>query len=580
MTTDTVASTKPTQPAKPTSDIQILKVKKSPETNMVQKMSSFKALGIDAARTVREGMDPKLLLNLVITNNTLPLCIEAMEVNVDGTGHDIVAVDENTPISEPERLIAESFFKEPFPAVSMIKLRREVRRYLEGTGNAYIELLPSANGELVMMRSLNPLNVRLGALSESVTITREIERNGSLIEVSMRDRERSYIYQEEGRDPTYLIEFGATQDIHAQTGVFSGKSEEGTTRTLSQVEKGNQLIHLKMNDDPNSDYGIPRWISQSPSVVGSRKAEEQNLEFFDAGGIPNVIVFVKGGEIAKTTTDQLNGFLSGQIKTGGRAAVVEVASTTGTLDKAGNVDVQVERFGSETMGDKMYENYDQRCEDRVRLSFRLPALFIGKTSDYNYATAKVAYQVAEAQVFKPDRDEFDAIMNQIIRKELKLTTVMFKSRPITLNDMDAQLKALELTKQVIDPKGLVTEVSRIANVELTYVDGKEFTQFKNMDGSVSNPQQPVQSVAPVAPAKEKAPKPDKKLTATESNELAKKLARTSGLLDDGTDLDEEEGNNLKKIFASLDDEDQTAVATVVSVLIFGQDGMVDKGIFN
>ena len=179
--------------------------------------------------------------------------------------------------------------------------------------------------------------------------------------------------------------------------------------------------------------------------------------------------------MAETTTNQLNGFLSGNMKTGGRAAVVEVASTSGTIDKAGNVDVQVERFGSETMGDKMYENYDKRCEERIRLSFRLPSLFIGKTDSYNYATAKVAYQVAEAQVFKPDRDEFDVLMNQIILKRLELKTVAFKSRPITLMDIENQLKALEMVKEVVEPKEMVDEVVSLTGITVSYKEGKEFS---------------------------------------------------------------------------------------------------------
>lgn len=577
----------------PQSTVTVSKVKKSNETKLVQKQSSFAANGINLGRPLREGLDPKLLLNLVITNNTLPLCIEAMEVNVDGTGHDIVAVSDDIKESEAERKIAESFFKEPYPNTSMIKLRREVRRFMEATGNGYLELMYSLAGELQMIRSLNPQYVKMGRLSSPVEVSRTIERNGQLIEIKMQDRERSYVYQAEGEEPTYMIEFGSTQDIDAKTGRFSlEKGSDGATVTpVAAVDRGSKIIHLKMNDDPNSDYGIPRWISQTPSVVGSRKAEEQNLEFFDAGGIPNVIVFVKGGAVASSTTDQLNGFLSGNVKTGGRAAVVEVASTSGTIDKAGSVEVQVERFGSEAMGDKMYEDYDNRCEERVRLAFRLPALFIGKTSDYNYSTARVAYQVAEAQVFKPDRDEFDAIMNQIILKELKLKTVAFKSRPITLNDVDAQLKALEITKEVIDPKEMVAEVSRISNTTLKYVEGKTFTVFTDANGRKTTTQQvdpnAPQPTSPTTTSEPKKPKDTevsnnsvsndkKKLTAKQAQEVAKGLAQYSGLLNDDTDIDDEQAKALKELFASLDSEDQGVISDTISMMIFGATGMVSK----
>lgn len=399
------------------------------------------------------------------------------------------------------------------------------------------------------------------------------------------------MYEEPGRDPVYFIEFGATQSIDKNTGEF--KSE------LTVADRGNEIIHIKMNDDPQSNYGLPRWISQTPSAVGSRKAEEQNLEFFDAGGIPNVIVFVKGGAMAETTTNQLNGFLSGNMKTGGRAAVVEVASTSGTIDKAGNVDVQVERFGSETMGDKMYENYDKRCEERIRLSFRLPALFIGKTDNYNYATAKVAYQVAEAQVFKPDRDEFDVLMNQIILKRLDLKTVAYKSRPITLMDIENQLKALEMVKEVVEPKEMVDEVVSLTGITVSYKEGKEFSTFKTIDGkAVTNPNQNVQPQPEPTKTNSKVKTQagkggqevannntdsgsvKKGLTPLEAVALAKDLAIAGGLLDSGTDLDSEEVINVKKLFHSLADDDREAVSKMVSTLVFGAEGILSSEFFN
>src|SRR5271157_3588678 len=47
--------------------------------------------------------DPQALLNLAMANNTLNQCIEAMEVNIDGTGYDLVAVNEDTQIDDDEK---------------------------------------------------------------------------------------------------------------------------------------------------------------------------------------------------------------------------------------------------------------------------------------------------------------------------------------------------------------------------------------------------------------------------------------------------------------------------------------------
>lgn len=169
--------------------MHVRKVKKSAETSMVQKQSSFSAKNLTNRTKNGHSIDPLVLLNLVTTNNTLPLCIEAMEVNIDGTGHDFVPRSKDLEMAKNELTVVESFFKEPFPGVSMVSFRRELRRYLEATGNAYIELIPNVMGKLVMMRVLKSQHVYLGPLSDVAKVKRQVERGGELIEVEMQDRE-------------------------------------------------------------------------------------------------------------------------------------------------------------------------------------------------------------------------------------------------------------------------------------------------------------------------------------------------------------------------------------------------------
>jgi capsid portal protein len=57
--------------------------------------------------------DPISLLNFTNTNNILKQCIEAMEVNIDGTGFSFVGAEEGTEPDETERKMAEGFFSEP-----------------------------------------------------------------------------------------------------------------------------------------------------------------------------------------------------------------------------------------------------------------------------------------------------------------------------------------------------------------------------------------------------------------------------------------------------------------------------------
>ena len=93
---------------------------------------------------------PKVLLNLVVTNNILSQCIEAMEVNIDGTGYEVVPIEEGKDIDEKEKKDLTDFFDEPYPGMSFVSMRRKLRRQLESVGYAYLEVLRNKADEIVL----------------------------------------------------------------------------------------------------------------------------------------------------------------------------------------------------------------------------------------------------------------------------------------------------------------------------------------------------------------------------------------------------------------------------------------------
>jgi hypothetical protein len=159
-------------------------------------------------------------------------------------------------------------------------------------------------------------------------------------------------------------------------------------------------------------------------------------------------------------------YLSGLNKNKNRAVVVEVQSSSGSLDAAGKVDVKVERFGSAQSQDAMFTTYDETTKEHIRIGFRLPPLFLGYAADYNFATAQTSYMVAEAQVFLPERTEFDEVMNKTIIKELKLKTLLYNSKPITLKDVATQLQGLELAMTVATRESFLKEMNTITTMNL------------------------------------------------------------------------------------------------------------------
>ena len=404
---------------------------------------------------------PKTLKGLVKQNNILNQCVHAMEVNIDGTGHEFVPSVENEEMDETELQAASQFFDEPYPGVSFVTVRRALRQDLESIGYGFLEILRAINGEIVGLRHVEGQTMRLVRLGDPMEVTKTVLRGGQELPLRLRERPRRFVQSFNGQGKQYFKEFGVDRDLDRMTGEWA---PEGTK--LPPDRKATEVVFFGIDRDYNGPYYVPRWINQLPSVLGSRKAEEANLEFFDSGGMPPAIIFVQGGNMVGESAAQLRTYLSASNRKKGRAVVVELQSNSGTIESSGSVSAKVERFGSGQ--DAMYEKYDAKTEEHVRVGFRLPPLFIGRSADYNYATAVVAYQVAEAQVFQPERTEFDEIINRTLVRAMGWKTLRFKSMPITMKSVDEFFRGMELLDGKVNAEGFVREVNKVLGIDLEY----------------------------------------------------------------------------------------------------------------
>lgn len=425
-------------------------------------------------------MDPAVIARLPTLNNILSQCIEAMEVNIDGTGFEFVNAegDEETP-DETEKTLLEGFFNEPFPGKSFVSIRRELRRDLETLGYGALEILRNVGGDVVGLRNFVGRDLRLVKLDGPVQVTKTIQRAGKDVSLTYQARERRFVsIVGSDRQMLYFREFGASRQLNKRTGDWEFTvDDKGTTvrgEPIKPEDRASELLLFYVNKDTDSAYGLPRWINQMPSVIGSRKTEEQNLEFFDSGGVPPAIVFLLGGAVANKADQELRTLLSGQTKSRNRVVVAPVQSTSSSVeDTSAKVDVQVERFGADSVNDSLYANYDDRAEQHVRKSFRLPPLFLGEPADYNFATAYTAYMVAEEQVFQPERMEFDEIINKNIVPALGVKKTKMKSKGITMKNIDAQLTALGLVKDIVSGDSFVEDVNRVSGTSVEFDAAKE-----------------------------------------------------------------------------------------------------------
>lgn len=461
---------------------------------------AYAASSGSGAPIIEPPFNPCLLENLCEHNNVLAQCVETMEVNVDGTGYEAIKAGADVGDSaaeEAEKQRLEEFLEQPYPGVSFTTIRRKIRRDMERVGFGFMEVLRALDGSIVFIRHIPASTMRLVRLDEPVQVTRAVVRGGKEVEYSILVTERRYV-QRVGASLRYYREFNSSRQLNAATGEWIA---QGAQVQANQI--ATEVVYFAVNEVSSSPYGLPRWINQLPSVLGSRRAEEFNLSFFDSGGIPPALIFVNGGTLADGVRTQLQSILSGG-KAGAnshRGAVVEVSANSGSLDDPGKTTVTVEKFGS-TDKDAMFGNYDKSCWDHVREAFRLPPIFLGRSQDYNFATALTAMMLADGQVFEPERFAFDETFNATIVAGLGITKYKMHSLPLTVKNADNQLKGLELVKDMVSDEDFLKQVNSVTNMSMELDAQKasdaaaarkaQATQFA---GGQSQPQQPAQPAA-------------------------------------------------------------------------------------
>ena len=311
-------------------------------------------------------------------NNTLSPCIEAMVTNIDGTGYTFETAeesdeDEDDPEDDANIDELDEFFDQPWPGVSFTSIKKTVRRDLERVGNGYFEVLRNPQDEIVFLRNVDAKMMRMLRLDDAVNLPVTVMRGGKEVTLNVMTRERRYCQIVNGVSLMYFKEFGSKRDLHKKTAVWAPLGQK-----LPANMRATEILHLTLIPDAHTPYGIPRWINQLPSVLGSRKAEEFNLEFFDNGGIPPVLVLLQGGTLQPETRKALQNMTTGDAAKNNRVQILEVEPTGGSLQQTPQAKVTVERFGGDRTNDSMFEKYDERCEERVRRAFRMPPIFVGQ----------------------------------------------------------------------------------------------------------------------------------------------------------------------------------------------------------
>ncbi len=429
--------------------------------------------------------DPETLCMLFEHSNALRQNVDAYGTNIDGFGHrlepaiDFDADDADRRVAEciylerlaeaPEGAAAQvqeptddevktrrrelvqlarversrlgTFFEGCCFDHSLVELRRRTRQDLEVTGNAYWEVLRNARGEIARLVHVPAYTMRLLPLDPSPVEVEEAVRVSpvTLERVKSRQRLRRFVQVQYGQR-TFFKSLGDPRVMSRVTGQVATSVEALPSNDGSASE----ILHFSIHS-PRSPYGVPRWIGAMLAVLGSRQAEEVNYLYFENKSVPPLALLVSGGRLSEASVPRIERFIEENLKGKKNFHKVLILEAEGgsTATDAARTKIELRPLTEAQQQDALFSAYDERNMDKVGQTFRMPQLLRGDSRSFNRSVAEAMLRFAEDQVFQPERDEFDHVINRKLLGDMGIRFWRFRSQTPATRDPERMTDMVE-----------------------------------------------------------------------------------------------------------------------------------------
>lgn len=424
--------------------------------------------------------DPLRLEEILERSSILQPCIDAYVTNTVQTGWEIEPATRGGKANEGEKMELQSFVDHSNSEESLVAVMSKVIRDRERLGFAFLEGIRDNSRQMSLLRHAPSVITRLCPKDdEDVLVEYTIQRGRRVAVVKEFRRFRRYVQLVGGRI-AYFREWGDPRKLNRTTGIFEGR--DGYTPGNDATE----ILHFKLPS--NEPYGVPRWINQLPSVIGSREAEEVNMRYFEDNTVPPMMLTVSGGRLTAHSFQELTRALKEQnigSDRQNRIMLIEATGDSDSMDSKGTpVQLKVEKLTDSRQSDALFGTYDKDNQAKIRQSWRIPAGVLGQSSEQNYANAQVAIFTADSQVFGPARCEIDEILQKQVvssTRGLGLTTVKLVSRIPAISSPENTVKTLTALNVMgaVTPRIAQQVINKVLQLELKEYPAKGDADYED-----------------------------------------------------------------------------------------------------
>jgi|GEM_PF-6002069 len=330
--------------------------------------------------------------------------ITAMEQNVAGFGWLINAIDEELSAEEKMKgavkkqadAIKEVLTDPNTRHENFVSIGKRIIRDRETFGHGFMEVVRNRKGDIASVYFCPAKNIRK---------RRDKVVNGK--------REPQGFVQLSGGDPImFYRDFGDDRIMDRKTGEY---------KEVPYERQASELIMVKIHNTHSTYYGVPRYIPAELAITGNHYAAKSNNNRFKNNNVPDYAMIISNGEIIDGEDDIQNYLKENFNRTdgAGRFLVMQVEGEdagydpTKPLQRAGIQIVEMNKWK-----DARWKKYEEANDKKIRRIWRLSPIITGDVENVNRASANAAKEIAEEQVFNPERVEFDELINQTIVQDI------------------------------------------------------------------------------------------------------------------------------------------------------------------
>lgn len=414
--------------------LRMIKVKKATDTldfgSRQQNLEEdvFNKVNLDKFDLLSPPYDPIKLDRIVESSGTLGSCVEVMVDNVTGFGHELQYRGDKDDLKNPdvvkERDDLKEFFKRVNETQSFTKLRKELRRDYETTGNSYLEVVRYTDGHISTLYRADARYMRLQIKqTNEVKVEIPLSRKGKIVSTTIRRKFRRFamITSIANAQVRWFKEYGDPRKMCAISGKYGDELDDGE----KIIEDASEIIHFKQGNDT---YGIPRWVGMSSTILGVRDADYVNYNLFSDQGIPPLAILVSGGRLTQDSVEDLAAIFESRkgVENFHKIAILEAAPADGDIDEIAS-QAKIDFKPLPQQDDILFGKYIDSSEGRIRAKFRIPALYLGLGEEFSRSTSQNIKLIAEEQAYTPERKDEDEIINFTLMADLNATKWKFRT---------------------------------------------------------------------------------------------------------------------------------------------------------